>query len=261
MKRLGWDVTAGMERKGPTSALAVAMDKRFLTGEDWTQRLWFLQQAEAGVEQGFQLTTQQGPMCEEPLMGVAFVLEEVTCLSYDAFLSPHKGVDPFGPIQGQVIRAAKDGFRRALECHPRRLVEALYRVEFQCVAEIMGKLYGEVTKRRGKIVSEEIREGTSYFNVVAHLPVATSFGFAGDVRKKTGGIANPMLTFSHWAVIPVDPFFVPRTEDEIEEFGAEDRGPNLAKDIVNAVRTRKGLFVEKKVVAAPEKQRTLAKKK
>lgn len=42
----------------------------------------------------------------------------------------------------------------------------------------MGKVYGVVAKRRGRIVSEEMKEGTEFFTVRALLPVVESFGFA-----------------------------------------------------------------------------------
>ena len=45
-------------------------------------------------------------------------------------------------------------------------------------AEVLGKVYGVVARRRGKIVSEEMKEGTSFFTVRALLPVVESFGFA-----------------------------------------------------------------------------------
>jgi ribosome assembly protein 1 len=46
------------------------------------------------------------------------------------------------------------------------------------VADVLGKVYGVVAKRRGRVVAEEIKEGTSFFNVSALLPVVESFGFA-----------------------------------------------------------------------------------
>jgi ribosome assembly protein 1 len=71
-----------------------------------------------------------------------------------------------------------------------------------------------VAKRRGRIVAEEMKEGTSFFNVSARLPVIESFGFADgtvvndfwymillplhfpDIRKRTSGAASPQLIFS-----------------------------------------------------------------
>lgn len=60
----------------------------------------------------------------------------------------------------------------------------------------------------------------------------------------------------------MDPFFVPKTEEEREEFGevvASD-APNLAKTLIFGVRRRKGLPVEEKVVESATKQRTRARK-
>lgn len=49
-------------------------------------------------------------------------------------------------------------------------------------ADVLGKVYGVVAKRRGRIVGEEMREGTTYFTVSAQLPVVESFGFADGKR-------------------------------------------------------------------------------
>lgn len=43
---------------------------------------------------------------------------------------------------------------------------------------MLGKVYGVIARRRGRIVSEEMKEGTSFFSVHAILPVVESFGFA-----------------------------------------------------------------------------------
>lgn len=82
------------------------------------------------------------------------------------------------------------------------------------VADVLGKVYGVVARRRGRIVAEEMKEGTSFFSVRALLPVVESFGFADgmtsfflgiseatkefmpDIRKRTSGAASPQLIFS-----------------------------------------------------------------
>ena len=61
----------------------------------------------------------------------------------------------------------------------------------------------------------------------------------------------------------MDPFFVPTTEEEREEWGEEGQGvgaANLAKRLIDAVRRRRGLPVEEKVVESATKQRTRARK-
>ena len=56
---------------------------------------------------------------------------------------------------------------------------------------------------------------------------------------------------------------MPTTEEEREEFGEEGQGvgaANLARRLITAVRRRKGLVVEEKVVEFATKQRTRARK-
>lgn len=65
---------------------------------------------------------------------------------------------------------------------------------------ISGKLYAVLGKRNGKVLHEDMREGTRVFNIEAALPIIESFGFAEDIRKKTSGLASPQLRFSHWEV-------------------------------------------------------------
>jgi len=50
--------------------------------------------------------------------------------------------------------------------------------------------------------------------------VVESFGFAEELRVKTSGSASsPQLSFSHWEILQVDPFFKPVTEEEREDLG------------------------------------------
>lgn len=54
-----------------------------------------------------------------------------------------------------------------------------------------------------------------------------------------------------------DPFWVPTTEEELEDLGEKADRANIARVYMDNVRTRKGMFVEKKLVDFAEKQRTL----
>lgn len=55
----------------------------------------------------------------------------------------------------------------------------------------------------------------------------------------------------------VDPFWVPSTEEELEDWGEKADHENIAKAYMEKVRERKGLFVNRKIVQSAEKQRTL----
>uniref|UniRef100_A0A667XDF5 Elongation factor-like 1 n=1 Tax=Myripristis murdjan TaxID=586833 RepID=A0A667XDF5_9TELE len=258
------------------------------------------------IVSGFQLATLSGPMCEEPLMGVCFSVEqwdiqsssepqhqdsvEEDSASHEASgdgTSTAEGtsetsaqaegitagpsqakrrteagsVDCYGPVSGQLIAAMKDACRHAFQAQPQRLMAAMYTCEIMATAEVLGRVYGVLGKREGRVLHEEMKEGTDMFIIKAILPVAESFGFADEIRKRTSGLASPQLVFSHWEVISSDPYWVPTTEEEYLHFGEKADSANQALKYMNAVRRRKGLYVEEKIVEHAEKQRTLSKNK
>ena len=61
-------------------------------------------------------------------------------------------------------------------------------------------MYAVISRRGGRVISDEMIEGSEMFVIYALIPVAKSFGFAEEIRKKTGGLAMPQLIFSHWEV-------------------------------------------------------------
>ena len=60
-----------------------------------------------------------------------------------------------------------------------------------------------IGRRNGRVLSEEMIEGSDLFVIHALIPVAESFGFSDEFRKQTIGQANPQLIFSHWEVINI----------------------------------------------------------
>ena len=125
-------------------------------------------------------------------------------------------------------------------------------------AEVLGRVYSVITRRRGRIVSEALKEGTPFFTVLSVLPVAESFGFSDEIRKRTSGAASPQLVFQGFEMLDEDPFWVPFTEDELEDLGELADKENVAKRYMDAVRVRKGLAVKgRKIVKDAEKQKTL----
>uniref|UniRef100_UPI0037E8530F elongation factor-like GTPase 1 isoform X2 n=1 Tax=Semicossyphus pulcher TaxID=241346 RepID=UPI0037E8530F len=108
--------------------------------------------------------------------------------------------DCYGPVSGQLIASMKEACRHAFQAQPQRLMAAMYTCEIMATAEVLGRVYGVLGKREGRVLNEEMKEGTDMFIIKAVLPVAESFGFADEIRKKTSGLASPQLVFSHWEV-------------------------------------------------------------
>lgn len=60
-----------------------------------------------------------------------------------------------------------------------------------------------------------------------------------------------------YELLDQDPFWVPTTEEELEDLGEKADRANVARGYMDGVRGRKGMFVEKKLVESASKQRTL----
>ena len=58
-------------------------------------------------------------------------------------------------------------------------------------------------------------------------------------------------------MLDLDPFWVPTTEEELEDIGEKADRQNIAKIYMYIVRKRKGLFIDQKIINSAEKQRTL----
>ncbi|CDW57738.1 elongation factor Tu GTP binding [Trichuris trichiura] len=224
--------------------------------EDSVQAEYKLRQYDQSLVTGFHLRCRAGPMCDEPIRGVAFFVEDWNDLNPEA-TSHGESCDAH---IGQIINSVKDGLRLAFEAQPQRLVMPMYTCTIQATGEVLGKVHAVLNRRGGKVFREELKDSINLFEVCASLPVVESFGFAEELRKRASGLAWPQLVFSHWEIFPVDPFWVPTTEEEVVHYGEMVDNVNLAKKYVNAVRRRKGLPVKEKLVLHAEKQRTLARK-
>ncbi|KAG9063336.1 Cytoplasmic GTPase/eEF2-like protein (ribosomal biogenesis) [Linnemannia hyalina] len=210
------------------------------------------------IQTGFQIATNGGPLCGEPMLGMAFFLQEIEILDSSQEVGG-EGRSKMAVSSGQVITSMRDACRLGfLEWSP-RLMLAMYSCDIQTTAEVLGKVYAVIARRKGKILHEEMKEGTPFFSIQALLPVVESFGFSDDIRKRTSGAASPQLIFSHFEVLDMDPFWVPNTVEELEDLGEKADRDNVAKKYMDVVRKRKGLFVEQKIVEHAEKQRTLRK--
>ncbi|WVQ82433.1 hypothetical protein IAT38_004561 [Cryptococcus sp. DSM 104549] len=219
--------------------------------------LRLLRDFESSIESGFQMATFQGPLCSEPVVGMGWVVESVE--SNQEELEAEQGKGRTAAVVGALISSVRDACRTSMLDWSPRIKLAMYTCDIQASTDVLGKVYGVVARRRGRIVSEEMKEGTSFFTIRSMLPVVESFGFADEIRKRTSGAASPQLIFSGYETLDLDPFWVPTTIEELEDLGEKADRANVAKLYVDEVRKRKGMFVEKKLVESAEKQRTLKK--
>ena len=260
------------------------------------------------LKMGFELAIKNGPLCEESMYGVIFILEFVEFRAKkpekpkeeekdkeksdseekeDEIESKNKlnkldkqeedsknnkqetkstsnnksQTGEYGPLIGQIIGSIKDCCRKAFICAEPRLYEAYYLCVFQINQDLVGKIYSVFSKRRGEIINEIPSEESIKSTIEAIIPVAESFGFVEEIRKKSSGLANnPMLQFYKWKMLNVDPFDI-ASEEDILNYGVNVDTKNIAKNYINQIRQRKGLLTNEKLVSNADKQRNLAKKK
>lgn len=205
---------------------------------------------ESNILNGFQQAMCEGPLAAEPIQGTITVLRKTHRFDTE---------EPLLNLSSRVLKKAKRLIHEAFLKQSPRLFLAMYTCEIQASPDVIGKVYAVVQKRGGLIISEELKEGTPFFTITARIPVVEAFGFSEEMRKRTSGAANPQLIFDGFDMLDVDPFWVPHTEEELEELGTFEERENVGRKYMNNIRRRKGMFVEEKVVKSAEKQRTLKK--
>lgn len=208
---------------------------------------------------GFQLSVNEGPLAKEPVEGMCIIIEDIHEMNeteINEIEDPHYQIEEPN-LSGRFMTTIRDKIHELFLDWSPRIMWAMYTCDIQTSMEALGKVYAVVQQRQGKIISEEMKEGTPFFQIVAHIPVVEAFGFSEDLRKKTSGAAQPQLMFSGFECIDLDPFWVPTTEAELEELGDTADKENVARRHMNYIRRRKGLFIDEKVIQNAEKQRTL----
>ncbi|KAF2676043.1 P-loop containing nucleoside triphosphate hydrolase protein [Lentithecium fluviatile CBS 122367] len=213
------------------------------------------------ITYAFQLATAQGPLCAEPVQGIAVFLEDV---SISIPSTEESAPDRMGRLTGEVIKVVRSSIHQGFLDWSPRINLAMYMCEIQASTDVLGRVYAVLTRRRGTILSETLSStssasttGSQTFTISALLPVAESFGFSDEIRKRSSGGASPQLRFAGFRALEEDPYWVPTTEDELEDLGELADRENVAKRYVDRVRKRKGLLVREVLVRDAEKQKTL----
>ena len=92
--------------------------------------------------------------------------------------------------------AFRDGCEKAAPV----LLEPVMEVEIVVPEEYVGDVIGHVNAKRGD-VNKMVARGPVQF-VTAHIPLATMFGYATDLRSGTQGRGTYTMQFSHYAPVP-----------------------------------------------------------
>jgi len=176
---------------------------------DMTRGVQHLDEVMELMLDGFEQVMDSGPLANEPMMGVKVKLIDVS-LHEDAI---HRGPAQVYPAVRRPIQAC------LIKSNP-GLLEPIQNLWVDIPQEHMGSVTQELQRRRGII--GEMTQKDELMEIESKMPVAESFGFAGDIRGASEGHALWSTENAGFAKLPSE----------------------LQGKIVSEVRNRKGLKKE-----------------
>ncbi|OPY39006.1 MAG: Elongation factor 2 [Methanoregula sp. PtaU1.Bin051] len=173
---------------------------------DMTKGIQYLNETMELIIEGIHEALAGGPLADEPVQNLKMRLVDVK-LHEDAI---HRG-------PAQVIPAVRAAIKGGMLLAGDSLLEPVQKIQITVPMEQMGAATSQIQGRRGQVFDMQSEGDT--ITVVGKAPVAELFGFAGDIRSATEGRAMWNTEFSGFELVP----------------------NNMVKDVVIAIRKRKGL--------------------
>ncbi|MCA9663159.1 MAG: elongation factor G, partial [Myxococcales bacterium] len=138
-------------------------------------------------EQGLGDVLAKGSLIGAPVLGVTLELVDGATHEKDS-----------SPLAFRI--ATRDAVRAALREAGAAILEPVMEVEVTAPAEFHGNVVGSLARRRGWIVSHtETVEGA---RIVAKVPLAEMFGYAGELRSLTQGQGCFSMSFASYEPVP-----------------------------------------------------------
>ncbi len=97
--------------------------------------------------------------------------------------------------------AASDALRKTREFCAPTLLEPIMKLDVTLPNEYVGNVIGDITSRRGRLESQEMRSG-NLISVSAFVPLAELFGYATALRSVTQGRATFVMQFERYEQAP-----------------------------------------------------------
>ncbi len=176
---------------------------------DMTKGVQYLNETKELIIQGFREAMDRGPLAHEKCTKVKVILTDAK-LHEDAV---HRG-------PAQVLPAVRNPIYAGMLQANAVLLEPKQKLFISIPQELMGNVTKEIQSRRGQILDMQQEEDA--LTIIAKVPIAEMFGFAGDIRSATQGKAL-------WST---------------EYLGYEKLPDELQKKIIAEIRQRKGLNPE-----------------
>ena len=139
------------------------------------------------VEKGFRESITKGPLGDFPIVGVKAILEDGSYHDVDS-----------SDMAFQTC--ARNCFRETFLKTKPILLEPVMKVEIEVPSQYQGPVAGELTSRRGLIVSTEVKG--AFATIEGEVPLAETFGYSTDLRSMTQGQGTFTMEFSKYRRVP-----------------------------------------------------------
>ncbi len=139
------------------------------------------------VEKGFAASVSKGPIAGFPIVGIKTVLEDGSYHDVDS-----------SDMAFQIC--ARNCFRETFLQTKPVLLEPIMKVEIEVPTIFQGTVAGELTSRRGMIVSTEIQGVNAV--IEGEVPLSETFGYSTDLRSMTQGQGTFTMEFSKYRRVP-----------------------------------------------------------
>lgn len=139
------------------------------------------------VEKGFRDSIKKGPVAGFQIVGVKCILEDGSYHEVDS-----------SDMAFQTC--ARNCFREAFLKTKPALLEPVMKVEIEVPSAAQGSVVGDLTSRRGMVVSTEMKGPLA--TIEGEVPLAETFGYSTDLRSMTQGQGTFTMEFSRYRRVP-----------------------------------------------------------
>jgi elongation factor G len=139
------------------------------------------------VEKGFRSLLNKGPIAGYPVVKLSVTLEDGSYHEVDS-----------SDLAFQIC--AQTAMREAFPKTKPVLLEPVMKIEIECPSQFQGSVVGNLTSRRGLILSTEVHGPD--VRIEGEVPLAETFGYATDLRSMTQGQGTFTMEFTAYKRLP-----------------------------------------------------------
>jgi elongation factor G len=139
------------------------------------------------VEKGFRSMLAKGPIAKYPVVGLAVYLEDGSYHDVDS-----------SDMAFQVC--AQTCMRENFVKTKPVLLEPVMKIEIECPSQFQGSVVGNLTSRRGLVLSTEAQGADA--RIEGEVPLSETFGYSTDLRSMTQGQGTFTMEFAKYKRLP-----------------------------------------------------------